>query len=176
MLRTPGSRFQSGHRLSGAASRYGMSYQRAFNLQVPPEQVWQAIQHVERFQDWWGWLTELRLDGPRLEPGMTLTGVISPPLPYRMSVRLVFETCVPPSLIRGVVHGDLEGVAELRLSPDAGGTRAAVAWTFEMMQPAMRLAALVAYPVLRWGHDRIVESTVADFHRHLEQGAGRPEK
>jgi len=68
------------------------------------------------------------------------------------------------------VHGDLEGVAELRLRPDAGGTRAAVAWRLEMMQPAMRLAALIAYPVLRWAHDWIVEAAVADFHRHLERG------
>jgi hypothetical protein len=93
-----------------------------------------------------------------------------------MHVRLVVERCVRPSLITGAVHGDLEGIAELRLHPDAGGTRAGAAWTFEMKQPAMRLAALVAYPVLRWGHDRIVETTVADFHRHLEEDGQRADK
>jgi carbon monoxide dehydrogenase subunit G len=146
-----------------------MSYQGAFALRVPPEQVWNAIQDVDRFQQWWGWLTELRLDGPGLRPGAVLTGVISPPLPYRMNVSLVLDACVRPSLIHGAVHGNLEGVAELRLSREGAGTLASVAWTFEMTQPAMRLAALVAYPVLRWGHDRVVASTVSDFHRHLEQ-------
>jgi uncharacterized protein YndB with AHSA1/START domain len=146
-----------------------MSYQRAFSLTAPPEQVWQAIGQIDRFQQWWEWLSELRLDGPGLQQGTVLTGVISPPLPYRMHVCLVFERCVPPLLIDSTVHGDLEGVARLRLERELDGTRASVAWTFEMMQPAMRVAALVASPVLRWGHDRVVEATVAEFHRHLEQ-------
>jgi hypothetical protein len=36
-----------------------------------------------------------------------------------------------------------------------------------MMQRPMRLAARVAYPLLRWGHDRVVEATVAGFRRQL---------
>jgi uncharacterized protein YndB with AHSA1/START domain len=169
MSPTVNSRLEPEHPPSATVSRYVMSYRRTFHLRVPPEQVWQAIQQVDRFQQWWGWLTELRLDGPGLQTGTALTGVISPPLPYRMRVRLVFERCIRPSAIDAAVHGDLEGVAHLRLSPEPGGTRASVAWTFEMMQPAMRWAALVASPVLRWGHDRVVDATVADFHRHLQQ-------
>jgi hypothetical protein len=36
-----------------------------------------------------------------------------------------------------------------------------------MMQRPMRVAARVAPPVLRWGHDRVVDATVAGFRRHL---------
>jgi hypothetical protein len=32
----------------------------------------------------------------------------------------------------------------------------------------MRLANRVAHPVLQWGHDRVVEITVAGFRRRIE--------
>ena len=53
------------------------------------------------------------------------------------------------------------------LGPTGDGTVAEVAWTVEMMQRPMRLAARVAHPFLRWGHDRVVEATVAAMRRHL---------
>ncbi len=43
-----------------------------------------------------------------------------------------------------------------------------VAWTMEMRQPAMRLASRIGRPVLQWGHDRVVEMTVAGFRRRIE--------
>jgi hypothetical protein len=36
-----------------------------------------------------------------------------------------------------------------------------------MKQRPMRLAARLASPLLRWGHDRVVEATVASFRRNL---------
>ena len=38
-----------------------------------------------------------------------------------------------------------------------------------MMQRPMRMAARVAHPLLRFGHDRVVEATVAGYRRHLAQ-------
>jgi uncharacterized protein YndB with AHSA1/START domain len=147
-----------------------IDYRDVFQLAVPPAQLWAAIERVDRFEDWWGWLREVRLEGAGLCPGSVLSGVVSPPLPYRMHVRVVLEECVPPQVIGGAVHGDLEGEARLTFVPDGEGTRASVAWTIEMTQPTMRLAARVAAPLLRWGHDRVVESTVTEFERHLDPG------
>jgi hypothetical protein len=61
------------------------------------------------------------------------------------------------------------------LEPAGGGTVVSVAWTIEMMQRPMRLAALVAAPLLRWGHDRVVETTVAGFRRQLGDPARDPD-
>jgi hypothetical protein len=36
-----------------------------------------------------------------------------------------------------------------------------------MMQRPMRIAARVAYPLLRWGHDRVVDATVDGLRRQL---------
>jgi uncharacterized protein YndB with AHSA1/START domain len=146
-----------------------IDYRASFSLEVPPERVWQAIERFERFETWWGWLEEFRIEGAGLVDGAELHGVVSPPLPYHMRLCVILDRCSRPKSIDATIHGDLEGTARLRLEPDHDGTRAEVAWTIEMIQRPMRLAARVAYPLLRWGHDRVVEMTVVDFRRHLRQ-------
>jgi len=53
------------------------------------------------------------------------------------------------------------------LAAEGDGTLASVAWTIEMMQQPMRAAARFAYPLLRWGHDRVVDATVNGLRRQL---------
>jgi hypothetical protein len=134
--------------------------------------VWSAIEHSERFETWWAWLREFRVEGPGLEAGSVLYGVVSPPVPYTMRIQVELDRCSPPSRIDATVHGDLEGPACLVLEPAGAGTLVEVAWTVEMTQRAMRLAARVAYPLMRWGHDRVVEATVNGYRRHLASADG----
>ena len=149
-----------------------IEYRRAFRFGAPPEFVWETLERTGEFERWWGWLGEFRLDGAGLEAGAVLIGVVSPPVPYRMRVRVELEECVRPSRIEAAVHGDLEGRARLELAPDGEGTVASVAWTIEMRQRRMRMAARVAYPLLRWGHDRVVDATVFGFRRQLTASGG----
>jgi carbon monoxide dehydrogenase subunit G len=144
-----------------------IDYRGQFAFDVSPEVIWASIEHGEQFEAWWPWLREFRLEGPGLEAGAVLEGMVSPPLPYTMRIRVVLERCTRPSRIDASVHGDLEGEARLVLEPVDGGTLAQVSWTIEMMQRTMRLAARVAYPLMRWGHDRVVEATVNGYRRHM---------
>jgi carbon monoxide dehydrogenase subunit G len=148
-------------------SPYVIEYAGRFSFPVPPQEVWSAIEHIERFETWWGWLRELRVEGPGLVAGSVLHGVVTPPLPYRMRLRVTLVASDPPRSIDASVHGDLVGHARLVLEPEGEGTRASVTWTIEMMQRPMRAAARVAAPLLRWGHDRVVDATVAGFRRQL---------
>ena len=153
-----------------------INYQGTFRFPVAPGVVWDAIERTDDFERWWGWLGEFRFDGAGLVSGSVLTGVVSPPLPYRMRVRVELEECEKPRSIEAAVPGDLEGHASMRLSPgpapdDGGGPSSIVSvrWTIEMMQRPMRMAARVAYPLLCWGHDRVVDATVFSFRRQLQQ-------
>ena len=148
-------------------SPYVIEYQRTFRFPIPPEALWDYLERVDRFETRLNWLSEFRLVGDGLRSGSVLHGVISPPVPYRMRVNVDLDVCEPPSLIDAAVHGDLEGHARLRLRPADGGTDVAATWAFEMMQRPMRIAARIAHPVLRWGHDRVVEVTVNAFRRHI---------
>jgi carbon monoxide dehydrogenase subunit G len=151
-----------------------IDYTGSFHLALPPGLVWSAIEKVDRFEVWWPWLSEFRLDGPGsgLRPGRVLHGVVAPPVPYRMRIDVELLACVRPRSIEARVSGDLRGPARLRLGKEGDGTRAEVAWTIEMMQLPMRLASRFGHPLLRWGHDRVVETTVAGFGRHAEREAG----
>jgi hypothetical protein len=157
-----------------------INYRGTFRIPVAPHLVWDAVERTDEFERWWGWLGEFHFEGPGLQAGSVLTGVVSPPLPYHMRVRVELEDCVKPLSIEAAVHGDLEGHASLRLAPEeapalseTSSTIASVSWTIEMMQRPMRVAARVAYPLLCWGHDRVVDATVSSFRRQIEHRYSR---
>jgi hypothetical protein len=150
-------------------SPYVIASQRTFTFHARPEHVWAGISQLDRFTAWWSWLRDFEVDGAGLERGTVLRGTIVPPLPYRLRLRVVLDECVPARHILASVHGDLEGVALITLEGDRENTRTIASWTLEMMQQPMRVASRVAHPVLRWGHDRIVEATVDGFRRHLAE-------
>jgi len=149
-----------------------IDYRRSFTFEVTPEELWDAVSEPQRFEGWWGWLGQLRVEGDGLVDGTVLTGTVSPPVPYRMVVTVRLERCERPVRIDASVDGDLRGSAQLRLEPTAHGTMAEVAWHIEMMQRPMRLAARVAAPLLRFAHDRVVDMTVVGFRRHLRSLGG----
>jgi carbon monoxide dehydrogenase subunit G len=143
-------------------------YRRAFEFALPPAEVWGGIERVDQFERWWPWLQEFRVEGTPLGVGSVLHGVVVPPLPYRMRLRVEFTRYDPPVGIDAIVAGDLQGEATLRLRPEGDRCAVEVAWTVEMMQRPMRLASRFGRPLLQWGHDRVVEITVAGFRRRLE--------
>lgn len=157
-----------------SADPHVIVYHGEFAFPIEPENLWAYLEQVERFEQHLGWLSEFRLEGHGLKSGSTLWGVITPPLPYRMRLRVELDECQRPSRIVAMVHGDLEGQAELVLTGDAGGTRVMATWTIEMTQQPMRMAARVARPLLQWGRDHVVEMTVRGFRRHLAGVAPPP--
>ena len=149
------------------SSAYVIEYDGTFTFPVPVAQLWARLVQVDRFSSWWSWLREFSVEGNGLEHGTVLHGIVAPPLPYRMRLDVVLDECVPERRITAFVHGDLEGAASLTFDGDDAETRAHATWTIEMMQRPMRVAARIAHPLLRWGHDRVVDATVDGFRRHL---------
>ena len=143
-----------------------VDYHGEFLFPIVPEELWAYLERVDRFEPALGWLSDFRLEGNGLVSGSALSGVITPPLPYRMRLRVDLDQCERPSRIVTTVHGDLQGRAELVLAAEGGGTLVTASWTIEMMQRPMRIAARAAHPLLRWGHDRVVEMTVRAFRGH----------
>jgi hypothetical protein len=172
----------------GKVARHAViEYRGVHAFELSPAELWEAIEQVERFEDWWGWLRELSVCGAGPSPasgaarggalrsGTVLSGVVAPPLPYRMRVQVHLTRCVRPRRIEADVHGDLEGEALLVVHRAPNGCSVDVAWSIEMMQAPMRLADRVAHPLLCWGHDRVVDMTVAGFRRHVSHLASRDE-
>jgi uncharacterized protein YndB with AHSA1/START domain len=144
-----------------------ITYQRGYGFDLAPDRLWDQITEIDQFEQWWPWLTDLWIEGDGLSTGSVLHGVVTPPLPYRMRLAVELVECQRPNAINARISGDLLGDARLRLKPEGDGTWVEVAWTVEMRQPAMRLASRIGRPILQWGHDRVVETTVAGFRRRL---------
>lgn len=145
-----------------------MAYRHDFLFHLGRAELWRTIEHVEHFHRWWPWFQEVGLEGDELRAGAVLHGVVAPPLPYRMRIDVELVRCDPERLLDAVVDGDLRGQAQVRLSDQGDDTQAQVAWSLEMMQRPMRVADRMAHPLMQWGHDRVVEMTVAGFRHHVE--------
>lgn len=153
-----------------------IAYQRGFDFAVSPAELWAAIEDVEAYERRWPWLRDFSIDGGSLKTGAVMSGIVVPPVPYRMRVQVELIRCHRPSLIDALVHGDLEGEAKLRLRRIDGGTgtRVEAMWRIEMMQRSMRIASRVAHPLLLKAHDVVVDVTVRGFRRELEPRPAAP--
>jgi carbon monoxide dehydrogenase subunit G len=144
-----------------------MEYDSTLAFPVALADLWAMTVDVERVASSWSWLDDFSVEGHGLQRGTMLHGVVVPPLPYRMRVDVVLDECVPERHITASVHGDLEGTARLSFEADGAESRVHATWTVEMMQRPMRMAARIAHPLLRWGHDRVVDATVNALRRRL---------
>ena len=154
----------------GPATCTGSAYDRVdyhgvFWFPVAPSELWAAIERFDLFTSWWSWLRDFRADRAGLVDGNTLHGTVIPPVPYRLRLDVRLRQCERPRRVEAVVDGDLSGRAVLRLEDAADGTRATVDWSLRMRSAPLRLAARVAHPLMRWGHDRVVDMAVAGFRQ-----------
>jgi hypothetical protein len=142
-----------------------IDYQGEFWLPVPPDRLWTTIERFDLFESWWGWLREFQADAAGLVAGNALHGMVVPPLPYRLRLDIRLHQCDRPRSVQAAVGGDVSGRAALRLEDADGGTRVSVSWSLEMRSVPLRLAARLAYPMLRWGHDQVVGMAIAGFRQ-----------
>lgn len=142
-----------------------VDYSAAFWFLVTPDRLWAIVERFEEFESWWGWLRDFRADEDALVDGNVLHGTVVPPVPCRLHLNVRLRRCRRPRIIDAAVNGDLSGQAALRLEDAGDGTRVVVAWSLEMNSAPLRIAARVAYPLMRWGHDQVVEMAVSGFRR-----------
>ena len=145
------------------------TYHQGYGFHLSPDLLWRQLEELDQFPRWWPWLTDFSAEGEGLSTGAVLRGVVNPPVPYRMRLCIEVVDSERPEYLSATIGGDLTGDSELHFRPDGDGTWVDVAWTVEMQQPAMRLASRIGRPVLQWGHDRVVEMTVAGFRRRIAQ-------
>ena len=145
-----------------------ITYRKGFRFDISPGRLWDRIEEFDQFELWFPWLSDFSSEGEGLSAGAVLRGVVTPPLPYRMRLRVEVGHSERPSAIDATVGGDLTGDAHLRIRPVPDGSMAEVSWSVEMRQPIMRIAWRFGRPLLQWGHDRVVEITVANFRQRIE--------
>ena len=149
---------------------------RRHRFDVDRQVLWAAITSVEDFSAWWPWLRGF--DGERLAVGETWDCTVQPPLPYSLHFVLEIDEVVPYELVTARVSGDLTGSArlEVRDLSSEEETRSEIRLTsdLEPANPVLRTFALMARPVVRFGHDWVLDTGVQQFRsRALSAGRAR---
>ncbi len=149
------------------ASRFQVPFERTFVFDGSPSDLWDAVALLARRNDFDERLFRFALDGPPLETDSTVEVEVTPPLPYRVRLQIQFSECIRPSEIRIALRGDVEGVGSVHILPRGEETHVKATWNVEIVQPAMRTVASVAYPIVVWGQDLVVDAIVRGFRRQL---------
>lgn len=145
-----------------------MDYDGAFWFPVAPGHLWDTLAELDRFPVWWSWLHDFRPEGEGLTTGTVLRGTVVPPVPYRLRLDVRLGRCERPRLLEADITGDLRGAARVELGPLHDGTQVGVRWSLDFASAPLRVASVVAFPLMRWGHDRVVDMAVSGFrHRAL---------
>jgi hypothetical protein len=145
-------------------------FDRRYEFNAPPDELWSAITRVDAYRDYWPWLRSVQGDG--LVAGKVNKVAIWAPVPWMIRLTLVVERVVDGAEADVAVDGDLRGVATLRVSPaanDPSRATARLAWDLTPASPALRVAGRMARPVLQYGQDWVVSMGIGQFRR---QGLG----
>ena len=135
---------------------------RRFAFDRPPPEVWAAMARTDAYTRWWPWLR--RLDATGLVEGDVWTCHIQPPLPYFLRFTITLDEVVQGELARATIAGDIVGTAEFSLAPtDDGRSEGRLVSDLAPSSPVLRAFALVARPLVVWGHDWVLDEGVRQF-------------
>lgn len=134
---------------------------RRYRFDVPPDELWSAATAVDRYREWWPWLRSFDADG--FGPGQQWACTVQPPLPYTVRFDVTIGEVRPCELVRASVSGDIVGSADLEISPAGEGCEARLLSRLAPGNGFLRLAARIARPVVRFGHDWVLDSGARQF-------------
>ncbi len=149
------------------ASPYDVSYAGSHRFEATPQQLWRELGRVDRFEEWWPWMRDVRLEGEALAQGSVISFGIDPPVPFKMTINVAVTDSEPPHLVEGEVSGDLWGRARLELAEQGDHALCKVAWDVEIANGGIRRVIHVARPILLWAQRWAVEIALRGFRSHL---------
>ena len=140
---------------------------RTWTFPVGRAERWAAVEATDRYRDWWPWLRQLDA-GAGLRTGEAWRCHVQPPLPYAVRFTIALDHVEPGHRAEATVTGDVQGRAVLTIAPGSGpdGERSATARLVSQLEPSNRVLqgfARVARPVVRWGHDWVLDTGQRQF-------------
>ncbi len=141
---------------------------RTYRFAVPPAALWEACSAVEHYRRWWPWLRSFEAEA--LTDGAVWRCVVQPPLPYTLRFDLALEEVVPTRFVRAGVTGDIAGSATLEIDAVDGGCSVRLRSDLAPRNDLLRIAAAVAGPIVRFGHDWVLDTGVRQFRQRALAG------
>ena len=154
---------------------------RHFRFDATAEQVWASLAEVDCYRRWWPWLRSF--DGTELAQGAVWRCRVQPPMPYSVRFTVTIDEVEPMRRIGATIEGDIAGTASLSLTDDVaaaldGRCELHLVSTLEPRHPGLRALAVVGRPMIRFGHDWVLDTGATQFARSAPgvQGGGAADR
>jgi uncharacterized protein YndB with AHSA1/START domain len=146
---------------------------RRFRFAATPEAFWAAAGATDDFTRWWPWLRTF--EARALVTGDRWRCAVRPPLRYTVRFTVRLDEVVAPTSIAASIDGDIAGRARLDVAPDRDGCEVRLTSSLSPASRVFGLVAAVAGPLVRRGHDWILDTGAEQFARRaLRDGAPAP--
>jgi len=134
---------------------------RRYRLPVSPAELWTTLSRVDDYQRWWPWLRGF--EASHIGGHQVWHCLVQPPLPYRVRFDVRFEDVVVARSVVAAVSGDVVGSARLDVAEVDEGSEAHVLLSLEPGNGFLRAASRLAAPVIRYGHDWVIDTGARQF-------------
>lgn len=134
---------------------------RRYDLPVSPSELWATLTRVDDYRSWWPWLRHF--DAQQLAGDEVWDCLVQPPLPYKVRFSVSLDEVQAPTTIRASITGDVVGEARLDITERPDGSEARLVSHLEPGNPLLRAVARVASPVVRFGHDWVLDTGARQF-------------
>lgn len=136
---------------------------RLWTFDLDADSLWGRMSDLDRYRGWWPWLREFDADGG-FGPGARWRCTVAPPLPYVVRFVIDLERVDEGRSVTASVSGDITGEARLDVEPvDGTHSRAHLVSHLAPSNPVLRGFARAAGPLVRWGHDWVIDQGRRQF-------------
>jgi len=146
--------------------------ERRFRFDMTRAELWTAIAAVDEYPRWWPWLQGF--EGRALVAGDVWRATVQPPLPYSLAFTVALREVDEARRVVADIGGDICGSATLRLDDLPGGPpsprqagppgcEACLVSELAPRHPVLRAAARLASPIVRYGHDWVLDTGARQF-------------
>lgn len=144
---------------------------RRYEVALPPQQLWTVLMETDQYRTWWPWLR--RFDGDGVVVGQRWSCSVQPPFSYPVRFEVLIDDVRAPFGASGSLAGDVVGTARVDIVATSGGSEARLIAHLAPGNGFLRAASRLAGPVVRFGHDWVLDTAARQFmDRALGTAAG----
>ena len=137
---------------------------RRWRFDADPPTLWAVVSDVDSYRSWWPWLVHFdAADG--FGAGEHWSCTVRPPLPYVLRFTLDLVDVDPPRCAVVTVGGDITGSARLTVTGSDAGSEVRLESALAPSNRFLKGVARVAAPIVRFGHDWVLDTGASQFRR-----------
>ncbi len=126
-----------------------------WEIRAPIEQVYRYVSDPATYSEWWSVYSDVKIVEQGAENGVGGKArlIVRSFLGYRLKIEVETIEADPPSRLRAISRGNLEGTAQWDFEQNGDSTHATFTWLIETRHPLLNLLEPIAKPLFAFSHD-----------------------